>query len=186
MRTFAFAFLLLALSACKKFDENNISLPKGTKPVWVPPMDTIPDNATLTLKLIEDSTAHDETEFIFDQKASTAFSYANDAPYFTGFGKVSLASISSDGRDMAIYSLPYKTGMSVDMDVRGRKDGKLNLEISRETNIPQDIRVLVKDKYANDSLDLCKGVYSFKVATADSNSFGKHRLTLVLQSVPEH
>jgi hypothetical protein len=186
MKTFALACLLLALSACKKFDENNTSLPKGTKQVWVPLADTIPDNATLTLKLIEDSTSYDETGFVFDQKASVAFSYADDAPYFPGFGKVSFASVSSDGRDMAIYSLPYKAGMSVDLDVHGRKDGMLNLEISREKNIPQDIRVWVKDRYASDSLDLCKGAYSFKIAAADSNSFGKHRLRLVLGSAQQH
>jgi hypothetical protein len=182
MRTFALACLLLALSSCKKFDGGEIPLPIGDKPVWVPPEDTIADNAALTLRLVEEGNDYDETEFIFNHKASTAYSFANDAPYFSGFGKVSLASVSSDGKDMAIYSLPFKSGMPVSLDLHSAKDGVLNLEISRENNIPQDIRIWVKDRYARDSLDLCKGAYSFSVARADTNSFGSRRLRLVLVS----
>jgi len=184
MRLLALACLLFALSACKKFDGGDIVPAKGERPVWVPQADTIPDNATFTLKLIQDSINSDETAFIFDHQASTAFSNGNGAPYFPGFGRLSLASITSDGRDMSIYDLPYKSKMCVGLDIHSKKDGVLSLKISREKNIPSGIRIWVKDAYAKDSLNLCKDSYSFRITRADTNSFGKKRLKLVLVSIP--
>ncbi|MBS1529343.1 MAG: hypothetical protein JSU01_03465 [Bacteroidetes bacterium] len=186
MKAFALFCLLLALSCCKKFDGQDMPGPQGKKPVWASQPDTIPDNAALSLRLVEDSTDYDETLFVFDHKASVAFSNANDARYFPGFGKVSLASISSDGKDMAIYSLPYAAGMSVNLDVHGRRDDALSLQIRRKTGIPQDIPVWVKDHYTGDSLDLCKGAYSFRVVKADTNSFGSKRLRVVLGNKRSH
>lgn len=182
MKVFAFVCLLLALSACKKFDGENIPLSRDKAPVWAARADTIPDNATLKVKLFKDRSDYDETAFIFDRKASVFYDPKEDAKYLNGFGDLSLSSITSDGSKMAVYTLPYKAGMSVALSLRSSKDGRLNLEISREKNIPQDIRIWVKDNYANDSLDLCKGTYSFTVTRADTNTFGSRRLKLVLKS----
>jgi hypothetical protein len=181
MRTFAFVCLLLSVSACRKFAGDDI-LPKGG--IAEVSHDTIPDHARFTLRLSMDNTDYDETLFLFDRKAGTAFSPDNDASYFPGFGQVSLASISSDGRDMAVYSLPYKSGMSVGLQVHSKKDAMLNLQLYKAKDIPASIRIWVKDNYSKDSTDLCKAPYSFKICEADTNSFGNKRLSLVLVNGP--
>lgn len=182
MKTFALACLLLALSACKKFDGGDLPAPKGGPPRSKP--DTIPDHASFTLKLIKDSTDYDETAFLFDKKAGVAYNPDYDAEYLVGFGKVGLASLSGDGRALAINTLPYKPGMSIGLVISCKNDGMLNLEITRENNMPGGIGIWVKDVYANDSLDLCHGAYSFRVSKADTNSYGRRRLKLLLTNKP--
>jgi hypothetical protein len=186
MRLFALACLLLVLSACKKFNGGDMYGPTKNKLTWTPLRDTIPDHAAFILKLSIDSTDNDETEFIFNHKASLAYSFDKDGSYFPGFGKVSLASVSSDGKDLAIYNLPYSNGLSVGLDLHSKKDGMLNLKISKQVNIPAYIRIWVKDNYANDSLDLKTGVYSFSTTKGYTNSFGRKRLRLVLTGGSGH
>ncbi len=180
MRIFILAWLLLVLSACKKFDGGDIKIPEEKKPVWISDRDTIPDHASFILRLFLDSTANDETAFIFNHTASLVYNFDIDGSYFPGFGKVSLASISSDGRDLAIYQLPYKRDLSVSLDVHSKKDGMLSLKISKERNIPANVKIWVKDSYANDSLDLRTGAYSFRIMKADTNSSGCRRFRIVL------
>src|SRR3569833_3034771 len=103
--------MLLTLASCKKegeFIAKNL-LPKKHIAAAID-RDTIPDNAELKVKLAKDSSNVDETMFMFDHTASTNYQSSNDALYFPGFGQVSLSSISADGRNMAIYVLPYKPG----------------------------------------------------------------------------
>ena len=182
MRAFTIACLLLAVSACKKFDGDAIILPSNNKPVWKPAADTIPDHAFFSLKLILDSTDYDETALFFDHKAKMAYDFNNDAAYLPGFGMVSIASISSDGRDMAIYKLPYSSRTSVGLDINSKKEGLLNLGINKQKNIPADVRIWLKDCYTNDSVDLRTGVYGFMVTKHDTNSFGSRRFRLILAS----
>ena len=181
MKILTLACLLLLLSACKKFDGGMIAPNKNLAEAS---HDTIPDHATFTLKLSNGGSNYDETAFLFNCKAGTAFNRNNDAVYFSGFGQVSLASISSDGQDMAIYELPYSTGMSVRLDVHGKKDATLSLALGKVKDIPPGIRIWVKDAYSKDSLDLCKGPYNFRVDKADTNSYGGKRLKLKLVSGP--
>jgi hypothetical protein len=181
MKAFILACLLLVVSSCKKFDGGDISPQQETKPVW-PDHDTIPDHASFLLRLVMDSTDYDETAFIFNHKAGLAYNFDSDGSYLQGFGKVSLASISSDGRDLAIYDLPYSRGLAVGLDVNSKKDAMLSLKISRENNIPANIGIWVKDSLTKDSLDLRKSVYCFHVTKADTNSFGNKRFRLVLTS----
>jgi hypothetical protein len=132
MRAFTIACLLLAVSACKKFDGSDIILPPSDKPAWKPVYDTIPDHASFTLRLSLDSTNYDETVLIFDHKGNLAYDPGSDASYLIGFGKVSLASISTDGREMSIYNLPYQPGSSIGLDVHSKKDAMLSLKVNRE------------------------------------------------------
>jgi len=182
MRTLTLACLLLVLSACKKFDGGDIL--HVNKSIADASHDTIPDRATFTLRLSSDGNNYDETAFVFNCKASRAFDWNNDAVYFPGFGQVSLASTSSDGRDMVIYELPYSSGMSVGLNIHSKKDGALNLALCKVKDIPAGIRIWLKDTYSRDSLDLCKGPYNFRVDKADTNSYGGRRLKLMLVSGP--
>ena len=174
--------VLFSLAACNKAENilPKLSM-KVTKNIVLPKIDTIPDNAMLKIKLCKDSVNTDETTLIFNHSASTRFSYDDDALYFTGFGQVSMASISTDGKDMAIYSLPYTPGMSIGLDARTKTDGAYLLKISYENKMPSNIQVWLKDNYLKDSVDVCKGNYNFNVAKADTNSFGKRRFKLTFK-----
>ncbi len=53
--------------------------------------------------------------------------------------------------------------------------------MSDDEAIPADIHIWLKDKYSKDSVDIRKQNYSFDVTLADSNSFGKNRLEVILK-----
>ncbi|HWD87471.1 MAG TPA: hypothetical protein VG367_05045 [Mucilaginibacter sp.] len=192
------ALATLALAACKK--DANV-MPKsdnGTAklssiasidsiaklhPITKSAHDTIPDNAMFKVVLAMDSTSHDETMIMFDHTASVNYSAVNDAPYFQGFGKVSLCSISGDGKNIAIYTLPYKTGMAISLDVNAKADGNYSLALTAQKHIPENLHVWVKDAYLKDSVDVSSGGYSFHVVKADTSSFGRKRFSLVFKQV---
>src|SRR5581483_3745394 len=75
--------------------------------------DTMPNKAGFKLKISKDSVNYDEAMILFKPTAKTAFDPMEDGQYFSGFGQVSLASISSDGTDLAINTLPYTPGMAI-------------------------------------------------------------------------
>lgn len=171
---------LIAFNSCRKEDEQYpaklTSTDKGGH------TDTIPDKATFKLKLSKDTINYDETLFDFNHTASADFDFNVDAAYFPGFGQVSLASITSDGKDLAIYELPYEPGMSVGLNIHAKADGIYHMGISYERSIPPFLEIWIKDAYEKDSLNLCKGDYSFRVATTDTNTFGSKRFTLLLRT----
>jgi len=175
------SLILLALAACKK--EEKIS-PKAPQLIatalLVTKPDTIPDSAMLKIKLGADSINTDETLFIFNHKSSPRYVFNEDAPYFQGFGQVSLASISSDGKDLAINGLPYTFGTSIGLDVHTKNNGIYFLEISYQKKIPSNTQIWIKDSYLKDSVDLCTRNCTFNVSKADTNSFGSKRFKLVL------
>ena len=156
-------------------------------PVSVTPVktstDTIPDNAYFKIKLGVDSTNTDETLIMFDRSATLDYSGMNDARYFSGFGKVSLASISHDGVDISIKSLPYTPGMSIALDVKAKTDGAYFLKMSYEANMPSGVQVLLKDTYLKDSVDVRKGNYNFNIVKADTSSFGRNRFKIVVKHI---
>jgi hypothetical protein len=167
----------LALAACKK---NTDVKPAGTVKIA---LDTIPDNARFKIRLAKDSVNRDETLILFDHTTCTDYRPAFDAPYFPGFGKVSLCSVSGDGKNMAIYTLPYKTGMSINLNVNAKTDGDYSLALSSETQMPKGLHIWIRDAFLKDSADVCSGSYSFKVVKADNGSFGGKRFSLVFKQV---
>jgi len=176
------ALVLFSLVACKKAAQI-LPIPVKTQPIVVAAKpDTIPDKAIFKLKLSKDSINTDETAFIFKSSGKTTYDPMEDAPYFPGNGQVSLASISSDGRDLAINNLPYTPGMSIRLDANTRANGAYSLAISYETQIPTSIHIWLKDIYLKDSLDVSTKSYSFNVNLADTNSFGKNRFKLILKN----
>lgn len=174
---------LFSLASCIK--ELQVT-PAGTK---VPPPsiviaskgDTIPDKAAFRLKLAQDNNNYDETMIMFNKKADLNYNADTDGAYFEGFGQVNLSCLSKDGHDLSIYTLPYKPGMSVGLNVNAKTDGTYSFSIDYERQIPVGIQVLIKDTFKKDSLDVRGGTYNFTVTKADTNSFGKNRFVLVIR-----
>jgi hypothetical protein len=174
--------VLFSLAACNKAEEISPKVQmKMTKNIILPDIDTLADNAMLKIQLCKDSINTDETTFVFNHAASPDFCYADDALYFTGFGQVSLASISADGKDLAIYSLPFRSQAAIGLDVHMKTDGAYLFKISFESKIPSNIQVWLKDAYRRDSVDVSKGNYLFNMANADTSSFGNKRFSIVLK-----
>src|SRR5437588_290587 len=131
------SLILFSLAACQKEDKvlprahtNTGSAAPGPAIVAKINTDTIPDKSAFKMKLTKDSISSDETMLTFNHLATAEYSSNNDAPYLAGFGQVSLASVSSDGIDMAINQIPYTPGMSVRLDVRVKTDGVYQLAMS--------------------------------------------------------
>ncbi len=177
--------ILFALAACKK-EAVVIPSPAPLKFANVAniKVDTLPDMAAFKLKMImaNDSNNYDETMFFFQKTASLAYDPDADAQYFAGFGRESLASISSDGIYLAINRLPYTRGMAIGLDANASSDGTFYFQISYKNKIPASFQIWVKDAYMQDSTNVSTGNYSFKVIKADTNSFGNKRFKLVLKN----
>src|SRR5579863_3767811 len=175
-----FLAITISLISCRKFpsDLPEIRASQANAPAKT---DTIPDKAALKIKLVKDSTNYDETMMIFNHTAKPAYSPDDDAAYFTGFGKVSLCSVSTDGRNLAIYTLPYSAGMSVGLDLHGRSDGAYHLMMSYKNKIPPGIQILIRDTYLKDSVDVNSSDYYFNIIEADTNTFGARRFKLIIK-----
>ncbi len=154
--------------------------PKTTAPVSA---DTLANLSAIKLKLVQDSTNNDETMFLFKKAASSNYDPAIDAEYFAGYGQVSLASISADGTDLAINTLPYTPNKAIKLDISTKNAGTYLFKISFERTIPANVQIWLKDAYAKDSLNVRTGNYQFQVLKSDSNSYGKKRFQLVLRAV---
>jgi len=153
--------------------------PKTTAPVSA---DTLANLSAIKLKLVLDSTNNDETMFLFKKAASQNYDPAVDAEYFAGYGQVSLASISADGTDLAINTLPYSPNKPIKLDINTKNDGTYLFKISYERTIPANVQIWLKDAYAKDSLNVRAGNYQFKVLKSDTSSYGKNRFQLVLRA----
>ena len=174
--------MLFCLMACRKEEKlSPVTAAKAKLASSGIKYDTIPDKAVLKIELFRDSIISDETAIAFEHTACLAYNSLIDAPYFAGTGQLSFASISSDGRDLAINTLPYKQGMAIRFDVHAKTDGLYKVMVSSESAVPSDIHIWLKDKYLKDSVDISKKNYSFKISQVDTNSFGKNRLELILK-----
>jgi len=143
--------------------------------------DTIPEMAALRLKLVKDNTNYDETLFFFKHESTPAYDAMQDGKYLAGFGQVSLASISSDGKDLVVNSLNYTPGMSIGLDVNAKTDGTYSFQVSLQKNLPADIHVWLKDNLLKDSVNVRTANYNFDISKADPNSFGSKRFELIIK-----
>jgi hypothetical protein len=181
------AFLLLSFSACKKLEDVAPTTPvtpvvsTATNTVTPVKYDTIPDKAIFKLQLVKDSSNYDETMFIFDHKASLNYSGNEDGAYFPGYGEESLASISNDGKDLAINDLPFTQGMAIGLDMNVKTGGAYFFKLSYASKIPATMKIWVKDTYMKDSVDVRSGHYDFTVNKADANSYGSKRFQIILK-----
>lgn len=174
------------LAACKKEaavtpgTPNNVSkVPSNV--VIKTSIDTVPADAVMRLRLIKTDNDYDETMLVFNRSSSAAYDPNEDGIYLQGFGNESLSTISSDGKDLAIDNLPYAPGTPIDLNVETKGDGAFSLAISYRNKIPGNMCAWLKDNFTKDSVDMCKGPYSFNVTKADTNSFGSKRFQLILK-----
>jgi hypothetical protein len=177
------SLVLFSLASCRKegvIPVNN-TLTISTAVATAKP-DTIPDNAGLGIRLFRDSVNYDGILFNFNHTASLNYIFNEDAPYFLGYGQVSLTSISADGRDLAMNTLPYKPGMEIGLDVHAKTTGIYFLDINYEKKIPADIQIWVKDNYMKDSCNISIQKYSINIIKADTNSFGSKRFKLMFKT----
>jgi len=123
--------------------------------------------------------------FLFDHRSGRDFDPNKDAAYLPGYGQVSLASISGDGKDLAIYRLPYKLGMSVGLDFHTKAEGKFSLTLSYRNKIPVNFHIWLKDAYLKSVTDICNSTYTFDVSNTDVNSYGNQRFSLVIGEKPQ-
>jgi hypothetical protein len=177
-------FAIFLLSACKK-ENTPQPVPLISTVATIPPVikyDTIPDNAGLKIQLVKDKINTDETMIVFKHLAGNSSSGIDgDAAYFPGYGQESLASVSSDGKDLAINFLPYTRGMAVNLDVNVKTSGAYFLKLSYENKIPSTIKIWLKDTFLKDSVDVRTANYNFTIDKADPNSFGNKRFMLILK-----
>ncbi|HVV55969.1 MAG TPA: hypothetical protein VHC47_11615 [Mucilaginibacter sp.] len=175
-------FIIISLSACKKMgvlpDKPST---KTASTGAVITGDTIPDKAGFRLRLAKDSTNRDETMIVFNCHADTNYIANDDGLYFPGFGLQSLASISGDGKDLSIYTTPYRPGMKIGLDVGAKTDGTFTLSMSYQHQIPANVQVWLKDAYLKDSIDVRSASYAFTISKADTSSFGKQRFNITIR-----
>jgi hypothetical protein len=146
------------------------------------PPDTLADRAMMKIKLVKDSDNYDETMFIFTHSASSSFDLNEDSPYFPGYGQESLSSISADGRDLVINTLPYTPGAPIRLNVNAKSDGAFSLQISFENKIPANVDVTIKDNYLKSSTNISSAPYQFNVVKSDTSTYGANRFTLILKA----
>lgn len=188
MRTLFILFTATALLAsCKKDEMSNITPTPHTqsivtKPVVViPNRDSIPDGGRLNIRLMQDSSAIDETALAFEHDGSDKFNNNNDARYFPGFGIGSLSSMSEDSVPCAIQTIPFNARYAIRLNVHAKRDGVYILKISLFDNIPAGTHVWLQDLMRKDSLDLRVGGYTFNVVNTDTASYGSNRFRIVLR-----
>jgi hypothetical protein len=143
----SFIILAVLFAACIKAVDNlpiavNSAAPKKVIAVQ---KDTIPDGGSMKIQILKDSISTDETLMIFNHTADTRYINTQDAVYFPGYGAVSIASLTSDGMPCAIHKLPYIQGDPIGLKVSAKVDGIYLLKISYLNQIPQTIRVWLKD-----------------------------------------
>ena len=119
----------------------------------------------------------------FNPDAKTTYGKNEDAPYFSGFGLVSLASLSSDNVALAINDMPLSTVCSaVALKVGAKSDGVYKLNMVTISSVPATYDIWLKDNYKKDSLDFRHyPSYLFNVLTKDTASFGSHRFSIILR-----
>jgi len=164
---------------------NQSSTTSGTKPTGTTTTtaaDTIPDKALLKVKLVKDSINYDETILMFDHTAPRTYDVSYDSPYMQGFGQESLSSLSSDGRELVMNTMPYKAGVPVALDVNVKSDGAFALQVSYLKSVPADIQVIVRDSYLKDSLDIRANTYKFKIVKSDAATYGASRFSVVFRN----
>ena len=143
-------------------------------------------NQYMRLQLAKDSINTDDIIIHFNNNASTAFVKDEDAPYWSGMGQVSLASLSSDNVVLAINNMPLpKTSQTIGLKLNASTDGAYTLNMKDLVAIPQLFNVILIDNYKKDSIDMRKNAaYTFNIIKSDTNSYGSKRFSLFIGQNP--
>lgn len=190
-RTFAILLLTVTgLAACKKdsvkptVTQTNVNRKVVTTITGLNAADTVSENVTgyIRLQLAQDSVNTDNILIDFKPNSSTAFVVNEDAPTLKGFGLVSLSSLSSDSKALAINTLPLTgKGATIALAVSAKSTGTYKLNLVTTNNIPAVFNIWLKDNLKKDSVNFrTSPSYSFNLNTADATTFGNQRFSLVL------
>jgi hypothetical protein len=149
------------------------------------PVATKPVLQYLRLTLLQDSLNYNDMLMFFKANATPAYDGSEDAKYFPGNGaQVALASLSSDGVQLAVNALPFpKLDTSVTrLSFFTQNSGQFTLKRGELQSIPAIYEIWLMDKYKKDSLDIkANDTYVFNVDKADTNSFGKNRFAITIR-----
>jgi len=138
----------------------------------------------LRLQLAKDSVETDETLINFDANAANAYAFGEDAPYKIGTGKVSLSSLSSDNKTLAINKMPLAAGRSIPLKLNAAADGAYTLNMAEIAAVPQVYAIWLKDAFTKDSVNMrTTKTKSFNITLADTNTY-KNRFSVVLRQDP--
>jgi trimeric autotransporter adhesin len=142
-----------------------------------------PVNGSLKLQLFKDSINNDAILIDFKPTAKPTYVPGEDAPALSGFGLVSLTSLSSDNIPLAINLMPLTSkGRTIALAVSAKTDGIYKLGLKTITSIPDNYEIWLKDGFKKDSLDLRQNpTYAFNIYKTDTTSFGRNRFKVLLR-----
>jgi len=168
-------------------DLNNINHISELKTSAAILSDSTPVLQYMRLQLFKDAINTDDTYIGFNPSYKTQYSAIEDAPYFQGFGQVSLCSFSSDNVPLAINKLPLPgvQSLTINLKISAKESGMYSLNMIDMLAIPQLFEVWLMDAYKKDSLDMrANKTYTFNLTEADTNSYGSKRFSLVIRQNP--
>ena len=150
------------------------------------PADMTASNQYLKLQMAMDNINTDDMVIVFNNNAKTSFDLKEDAPYKIGSGKVSLASLSSDQKLLAINRMPLnQVTVAIPLKVNATSNGTYSLNMNALKGIPELYDVWLMDAYRKDSLDMRHNkTYMFDVVKSDTASYGAYRFKLVMRQNP--
>ena len=141
----------------------------------------------LLLSFNKDSINFEESFIGFNNNASTKMVVNEDAGYLFGSSVVHFATLSSDNAKLVINRQPLPTtGTSaISLSVSASSNGSYSLNLKEISNIPAIYRLILKDKYLNDSVNLrTQPSYTFTINNSDTLSYGTSRFRLFINEDP--
>jgi len=148
------------------------------------PVEMAVNNQYLKLQMAMDSINTDDIVVVFNKDAKASFDLKEDAPYKVGTGKLSLASLSSDQKLLAINRMPLNHKTVISLSVNATAGGTYSLNMN-SIEVPKQYDIWLVDAYKNDSLDMRHNkTYKFDVIKTDTASFGAYRFKLIVRKNP--
>jgi len=143
----------------------------------------------LRLQLAKDSINKDDAYVGFTAAAQSKYVFNEDALYHPGTGVVSFASLSADGKVLAINKMPLPAAKNdtVFFKVAAAASGTYNLNMIEAASLPKTYQVWLHDAFTKDSLNMLQtSAYAFTINLSDTTTYGSRRFSLViLQNVKQ-
>jgi hypothetical protein len=147
-----------------------------------------PDDPYIILQAVKNPHATSETVVRFDDRVSLVYNPAKDKMFKPGYGKVSLAAVSGNDKDLSVFTVPFPNAQSeqIKLNVNATNNGAYNLSFKNAASIPDLYNVWLKDACKKDSINIkIKDSYSFNIDNTDTTTFGTGRFTLVISQKKE-
>ncbi|TWR27374.1 DUF2341 domain-containing protein [Mucilaginibacter pallidiroseus] len=138
----------------------------------------------LRLELSKDSLNREDALIFFKSTSKDVYVNNEDAQYLRGNNTLTMSTLSSDKKDVAINSIPYpKTNTTViPVNSNISVSGLYQINLTEAKNIPDLYEVYLIDAFKKDSLDILRNkTYNFNAVAGDSTTFGNKRFKLVIR-----